>query len=422
MASRRRSRCSRTSSCRWSATESFRALNRPVTSDARSNQRAFDGRVYVIVLDDLNISPLRTSIVKQSAREFVERHFGANDLAAVVYTSGRAEATQDFTNDRALLVAAIDKFAGRRLRSAAIEALERHYQDELTALRRPENYVDQSAGITDSAKPIDTRDLEREQRALAVLDTLRNLGEFLSGVRGRRKAVLMFSEGLEMPMSEIYGIHTATDVVGAIKDAITAAARSNVNFFTLDPRGLIGMTSEYIEASAAAPSPENTMRCVRFEERAARAAVRDEAVAGQPSHARRRDRRIRGDQPEHARLGLRPHRRCEQPVLRAGLLPSHDGARRPVPSHRGPREAPGATRLSAPRICIAAGAHAGRTEARRRHTPGARREARRSEQYVARAARRAQCPAAAERPHPHSAGGAVQEHAEGGVGRAGHRV
>ena len=238
--------------------EPFRALNRPVTSDARSNQRPFDGRVYVIVLDDLNISALRTSIVKQSAREFVERHFGANDLAAVVYTSGRAEATQDFTNDRALLVAAIDKFAGRRLRSAAIEALERHYQDELTALRRPENYVDQSAGITDSAKPIDTRDLELEQRALAVLDTLRNLGEFLSGVRGRRKAVLMFSEGLEMPMSEIYGIHTATDVVGAIKDAVTAAARSNVNFFTLDPRGLIGMTSEFIEASAAAPSPENT--------------------------------------------------------------------------------------------------------------------------------------------------------------------
>ena len=60
------------------------------------------------------------------------------------------------------------------------------------------------------------RDLEREQRALAVLDTLRNLGEFLSGVRGRRKAVLLFSEGLEMPMSEIYSLHTPTDVGGAI--------------------------------------------------------------------------------------------------------------------------------------------------------------------------------------------------------------
>lgn len=229
----------------------FAALGRPVVSDARSNRRAFDGRVYVIVLDDLDISPLRGGLVKDAAREFVERHFGANDLAAVVYTSGRPEATQDFTSDRGLLLAAIDKFVGRRLRSAAMEALERHYHNELTALNRPENYSNQGADIKDAASPIDIRDLEREQRAVMVLDTLRNLGEFLAGVRGRRKAVLLFSEGLEMPMGEIYGIHTATDVIGAIKDAITAAARSNVNFFALDPRGLIGMTSEYIETAGS---------------------------------------------------------------------------------------------------------------------------------------------------------------------------
>ena len=95
----------------------------------------------MIVLDDLDISPLRTALVKKSAREFVERHFGANDLAAVVYTSGRTDATQDFTNDRALLLAAIDKFVGRRLRSAAVEALERHYHKELTAIVDRTNYV-----------------------------------------------------------------------------------------------------------------------------------------------------------------------------------------------------------------------------------------------------------------------------------------
>jgi hypothetical protein len=43
-------------------------------------------------------------------------------------------------------------------------------------------------------------------------------------------------------------------VVGAVQDAITAAAKSNVNFFALDPRGLIGMTTEYIElAGSGAP-------------------------------------------------------------------------------------------------------------------------------------------------------------------------
>ena len=236
----------------------FAPLNRPVTSDVRSNERTFDGRVYVLVMDDLDISPLRTSIVKQSAREFIEQHFGANDIAAVVYTSGRSDATQDFTNDRRLLVAAIDKFIGRRLQSAAIEALDRHYQNELTKGLGDRDYElapNPNANVKDAAAPVNIRDMEREQRTYAVLDTLKNLGEFMAGVRGRRKAVLLFSEGLEIPMSEIYGVHTATDVVGAIKDAITAAARSNVSFYALDPRGLIGMTSEYIEI-AGSHAPE----------------------------------------------------------------------------------------------------------------------------------------------------------------------
>jgi VWFA-related protein len=234
--------------------ETFAALGRRVSADVRSNARPFDGRVYVIVLDDLDISPIRGGLVRSAARGFVERHFAANDLAAVVYTSGRVDATQDFTNDPALLVAAIDKFVGRRLRSAAVEALERHYQRQLSkglGDRDAELAPDPQSAIVDAARPIDIRDLEREQRAVMVLDTLRNLGEFLAGVRGRRKAVLLFSEGLEMPVGEIYGIHTATDVVGAIKDAITAAAKSNVNFFALDPRGLIGMTSEYIETAGS---------------------------------------------------------------------------------------------------------------------------------------------------------------------------
>ncbi|MCM3879701.1 MAG: VWA domain-containing protein [Vicinamibacterales bacterium] len=243
----------------------FLVSNRPVASDVRSNRRAFDGRVYLIVLDDLDISPIRTATVKRSAREFVERHFGANDMAAVVYTSGRTDASQEFTSDPGLLVAAIDKFVGRRLRSAAVEVLEMHYFRQMkegvgadeavqdTGNRKP------GSGISDSAAGFDIRDSEREQRTMAMLDTLRNLGELMSSVRGRRKAVLLFSEGVEMPMSELLGsVHTGTDVVGGIKDAITAAARSNVSFFTLDPRGLTGLIMENMDVSGSA-SQETTV-------------------------------------------------------------------------------------------------------------------------------------------------------------------
>ena len=41
-------------------------------------------------------------------------------LAAVVYTSGRSDAAQEFTNSQAWLLAAIDKFMGRKIRSATL--------------------------------------------------------------------------------------------------------------------------------------------------------------------------------------------------------------------------------------------------------------------------------------------------------------
>jgi VWFA-related protein len=198
----------------------------------------------------VDISPLRTGVVKQTARDFVNRHLGSNDIAAVLYTSGRTDGTQEFTNDRQLLLNAIDKFVGRRLRPASVELLEKYYWKQLNQGIGPgddELGPDPMLTIRDASKPVNVRDNERAYKTTAVLDTLRNLGEFMSGVRGRRKAVLLFSEGLELPMAELHTIHTSNEVITAIRDALTAAARSNVSFFALDPRGVLGFSADYIE-------------------------------------------------------------------------------------------------------------------------------------------------------------------------------
>src|SRR5687767_15203575 len=79
----------------------------PVRADVRSNRDVESGRVYIIVLDDLNVAPLRTAVVRRHARDFIERHFGPHDLGAVVVTSGRKDAGQEFTNDPALLLRAV---------------------------------------------------------------------------------------------------------------------------------------------------------------------------------------------------------------------------------------------------------------------------------------------------------------------------
>src|SRR5918996_4607364 len=88
-----------------------------IEADVQTNEQV-EGRVYLLVLDDLHTDPTRAVRVKAAARRFFEQSFGVNDLAAVTYTSGRAADTQDFTNNARLLLNAIDKFTGRKLPSA----------------------------------------------------------------------------------------------------------------------------------------------------------------------------------------------------------------------------------------------------------------------------------------------------------------
>jgi VWFA-related protein len=234
--------------------ERFLVANRPVTTDVRSNRRAFAGRVYVIVLDDLDVSFMRSVQVRKAAREFVERYFGANDMAAVAYTSGRSDATQEFTGSPELLLAAIDKFAGRRLRSPVLEYIDQLYQNQVLTAGMTDPSSDPSSGTSNSSSSItqsaqtsmQTDDLERQFRAANVLSTMRNLTELLSTVRGRRKAMVIFSEGIDYSINDVFGIPSDTTIIRATQDTIAAAARANVNFFTVDPRGLVGMTDDYL--------------------------------------------------------------------------------------------------------------------------------------------------------------------------------
>ena len=234
--------------------ERFRFDNRPVAADVRTNRDVSSGRVYIILLDDLNVAPLRTGIVRKHAREFIERHFGPHDLAAVVVSSGRKDAAQEFTNDPALLLRAVDSFVGQRLQSAEMQRIDDYYQSmALSGLDTRENTgkdpQDEAVvpNLLTRMQSFDPANLERGQRAVGVLQTVRSLSEFLESVRGRRKALLWFSEGIDYPMAETFSSQSGNEIFVATREAITAAAQANVNVFALDPRGLIGMTTDFVD-------------------------------------------------------------------------------------------------------------------------------------------------------------------------------
>jgi VWFA-related protein len=231
----------------------FLYSQRIIPPDTRTNRDAFQGRLYIIVLDDLHTNALRSALVKRAAKQFIDKNFGENDLAAVVTTSGQGSAAQEFTNDTRLLNRAVDKFIGQKLRSRTLERLDEYNRQRATAV--PDS-GDGTSSATGQQKILDPLDFERGYKARQTLTTLKNLSNYLSGVRGRRKALLFFSEGIDYPIYDLFDSRSASDVLYETREAITAAARSNVNFYTIDPQGLIGLPGDAIDI-ASVPEDNN---------------------------------------------------------------------------------------------------------------------------------------------------------------------
>jgi VWFA-related protein len=229
---------------------------KPLPRDTASNQQPLDGRLYVIVLDDVHTHALRSSLVKKAANEFIEKHLGANDLAAVVYTGGRTDAAQEFTSNKLLLEQSVNRFMGRKIRSATLERLDAYNRQRGT---QPPDDSGSDSGSNRPGKGIqDPLDFERAYNARTAMGSLENIARYLNNVQGRRKAILFFSEGIAYDTLDVMGDiqRNASDVLYAMKDAIAAATQNNVAFYTIDPRGLGAMFgSESIEMTAPPEDP-----------------------------------------------------------------------------------------------------------------------------------------------------------------------
>ena len=196
---------------------------REVAPDVRRNDENMDKRLTVIVMDDMTI-PADARFLK-SATEIgskIVAEMGAADLAALVFTRSNREA-QDFTADRARLLAAIDKFSpgGRDLHPEE-ETLQEHY-------------------------------------FISALSTLRRAAELLSAVPQRRKTLVYVSTGIPFdpdaaaevvlirPRSENEMISPVarqslhSRLKRELEDIFREAQRANVNIYSVDPSGLGGM-------------------------------------------------------------------------------------------------------------------------------------------------------------------------------------
>ena len=216
-----------------------------IEPDVQTNRVPFNGRVYVFVLDDLHTHPLRTQRVRAAMRQFLDRHFGANDRAAIVTTSGRPETVQDLTSSRAALLAAVDAFTGRAVRSSTLERINEYYR-----LQQVGEIGERGSENNRTVKVNDPLEPERVFQARRALRQLEDVARWLDTVPTHRKALIFVSEGIDYDLTNLIENRFAGGLLEDVRQVVARATRSNANIYAIDPRGLGGLFDETIEISS----------------------------------------------------------------------------------------------------------------------------------------------------------------------------
>jgi VWFA-related protein len=224
-----------------------------VEPDVKSNERPFDGRIYVMLLDEAHTIPSNTSQVRRAAQKFIDEKLGANDLMAVVFArgvvGGGGSYGQEFTSNKRLLSLAVQQFTGSAPRSATLNKLQ--------------DYINTSASRAAGASPGPPQDMDRQERefnARAMLEEMTAVSDWFASVRGRKKTILLFSEGISYDIHDVFangGNNAASMITQRMQDFVRSATKSNVSLYAIDPRGLMALSDGNIElTSVGAGDPD----------------------------------------------------------------------------------------------------------------------------------------------------------------------
>lgn len=216
---------------------------------------ALRGRTYVVVFDDIHLSPLMAERAKVAIADFLESGTRAGDRLLLVATSGEVWWSAEASAGRAELLEILKRLEGRRFPDTAPdritpwEALRIHlYHDREVServARRLETYgatlpAGSSVGAPRDGSPLTYENpqlLARAQRVYVdstardkvTLESLERALEALATGRGR-KALVLVSEGF------IYDPNQ-----DGFKRVLESSRRANAALYFVDARGLEGL-------------------------------------------------------------------------------------------------------------------------------------------------------------------------------------
>ena len=202
-------------------------------------------RTIALVVDDLTLSFESTHFVRLALRKFVEEQMQDGDLVAIVRTGAGIGALQQFTSDKRMLLAAIEKIRWNSLGSGGIGAFA---AIEPTPLEQAKA---NGADVSDEQLAAEKNNIEGFQNFREDIFATGTLGAVNYIVRGMkelpgRKSIMLLSDGFQLFSKGTDGFNDSTRVLASLRRLVDLANRSSVVVYTMDARGLqtLSLTAE----------------------------------------------------------------------------------------------------------------------------------------------------------------------------------
>ncbi|HJZ79650.1 MAG TPA: VWA domain-containing protein [Pyrinomonadaceae bacterium] len=181
-------------------------------------------RTIALVVDDLGLSFESTAYVRRALKKFVDEQIQPGDLVAIVRTGGGIGALQQFTSDKRMLYAAIDRVKWNGLGRAGVSAF---------APIEPSTPGSQGADVDEA-----NEDLNQFREDVFSAGTLGAVNYVVKGLHELpgRKSILLISDGFR-----IYDRDDPTRNLRTrekLRQLIEQANRSSVVIYTMNATGL----------------------------------------------------------------------------------------------------------------------------------------------------------------------------------------
>jgi VWFA-related protein len=189
-------------------------------------------RTIALVVDDLSLSAESAVLTRAALKKFVDQQMQPGDLVAIIRTGAGIGALQQFTSDKLLLYAAIEKVKYNAYGTGGVTAfapIEAQVDTE-SATATLDDGTAAGSGET-------LADFREQTFVTGTLGALRYIVTGMSELPGR-KSVILFSDGFRIYESGSDDSETLGRVAEFLKKLVDLANRNSVVFYTVDARGL----------------------------------------------------------------------------------------------------------------------------------------------------------------------------------------